>query len=140
MPRHSGAPQHRFERPGWPRTRSGLAVANYLWAPATSVMGDLSWTMSVKRDFSPAQSRNAIYAHHPAVIASGHDNEIGNRFMSYAGPDRRRFIARPSAAPASIATGPMLRSRRSSGSRGAHDSGMYTGVSQRSPLKPGFRS
>jgi beta-galactosidase len=33
------------------------------------------------------------YAHHPAVIALGYDNEIGNGFMSYSEPDRQRFIA-----------------------------------------------
>ena len=33
------------------------------------------------------------YAKHPAVYAIGFDNEIGNRFMSYSGADRDRFIA-----------------------------------------------
>ncbi len=33
------------------------------------------------------------YAHHPAVIAVGYDNEIGNGFMSYSEADRLRFIA-----------------------------------------------
>ena len=33
------------------------------------------------------------YAHHPAVIAVGYDNEIGNGFMSYSEADRQRFIA-----------------------------------------------
>src|ERR1039458_3855632 len=33
------------------------------------------------------------YAQHPAVIAIGYDNEIGNGFMSYSEPDRQRFIA-----------------------------------------------
>jgi beta-galactosidase len=28
------------------------------------------------------------YAHHPAVIAVGYDNEIGNGFMSYSEADR----------------------------------------------------
>ena len=32
------------------------------------------------------------YAHHPAVIAIGYDNEIGNGFMSYSEADRQRFI------------------------------------------------
>ena len=32
------------------------------------------------------------YAHHPAVIAVGYDNEIGNGFMSYSEADRQRFI------------------------------------------------
>jgi beta-galactosidase len=33
------------------------------------------------------------YASHPAVIAVGYNNEIGNGFMSYSGADRRRFVA-----------------------------------------------
>jgi len=33
------------------------------------------------------------YAHHPALIAIGYDNEIGNGFMSYSEADRQRFIA-----------------------------------------------
>jgi beta-galactosidase len=32
------------------------------------------------------------YAHHPAVIAVGYDNEIGNGYMSYSEADRQRFI------------------------------------------------
>jgi beta-galactosidase len=33
------------------------------------------------------------YAHHPAVIAVGYDNEIGNGRMSYSAADRQRFVA-----------------------------------------------
>jgi beta-galactosidase len=33
------------------------------------------------------------YVHHPALIAFGYDNEIGNGFMSYSAADRLRFIA-----------------------------------------------
>lgn len=33
------------------------------------------------------------YAKHPAVLAVGYDNEIGNGFMSYSEADRKRFIA-----------------------------------------------
>ena len=32
------------------------------------------------------------YANHPAIIAVGYDNEIGNGFMSYSEADRQRFI------------------------------------------------
>jgi beta-galactosidase len=32
------------------------------------------------------------YAHHPALIAFGYDNEIGNGYMSYSPADRLRFI------------------------------------------------
>ncbi len=33
------------------------------------------------------------YAKHPAIVAIGYDNEIGNGFMSYSEADRQRFIA-----------------------------------------------
>lgn len=33
------------------------------------------------------------YAHHPAVIAVGYDNEVGNGQMSYSEADRQRFVA-----------------------------------------------
>ena len=32
------------------------------------------------------------YAHHPALLAVGYDNEIGNSYMSYSSADRLRFI------------------------------------------------
>lgn len=32
------------------------------------------------------------YAHHPALIAVGYDNEIGNGYLSYSPADRLRFI------------------------------------------------
>ncbi len=32
------------------------------------------------------------YAKHPAILAIGYDNEIGNGFMSYSEADRQRFI------------------------------------------------
>jgi len=33
------------------------------------------------------------FAHHPALLAFGYDNEIGNGFMSYSAADRKRFVA-----------------------------------------------
>lgn len=33
------------------------------------------------------------YGNHPAVIAIGYDNEMGNGYRSYSEPDRQRFIA-----------------------------------------------
>jgi beta-galactosidase len=33
------------------------------------------------------------YAHHPAVVAIGYDNEIGNGRMSYSEADRKRFVS-----------------------------------------------
>lgn len=32
------------------------------------------------------------YAHHPAVVAVGYDNEVGNGSMSYSQADRQRFV------------------------------------------------
>ena len=40
-----------------------------------------------------AQTMMKRYAHHPAVVAIGYNNEIGNGFMSYSEADRQRFIA-----------------------------------------------
>jgi len=40
-----------------------------------------------------AEAMTKRYAHHPAVIAIGYDNEIGNGFLSYSEADRQRFIA-----------------------------------------------
>ncbi|WP_242182447.1 beta-galactosidase [Sphingomonas sp. CARO-RG-8B-R24-01] len=40
-----------------------------------------------------AQKMMERYAHNPAVIALGYDNEIGNGHMSYSPADRTRFVA-----------------------------------------------
>ncbi|MFN3668210.1 MAG: beta-galactosidase [Brevundimonas sp.] len=40
-----------------------------------------------------ADTMTRRYADHPAVIALGYNNEIGNGFMSYSEADRSRFIA-----------------------------------------------
>ena len=40
-----------------------------------------------------AETMMKRYAHHPALIAVGYNNEIGNGFMSYSEADRLRFIA-----------------------------------------------
>jgi len=40
-----------------------------------------------------AEAMTKRYAHHPALIALGYNNEIGNGFMSYSEADRQRFIA-----------------------------------------------
>jgi beta-galactosidase len=57
------------------------------------------------------------YAHHPAVIAVGYNNEIGNGFMSYSEADRQRFIAwlKRSTEPSRNSTRP---GRRSDGHAG----------------------
>lgn len=61
--------------------------------PAERYMDDISdpdYARCVKQLAVAMMSR---YAHHPAVIAIGYDNEIGNGFMSYSAADRLRFIA-----------------------------------------------
>lgn len=40
-----------------------------------------------------AQKMMERYAHNPAVIAVGYDNEIGNGHMSYSAADRDRFVS-----------------------------------------------
>jgi beta-galactosidase len=53
-------------------------------------IGDPIYREHVKR---MAEQVIRHYAHHPALIAFGYDNEIGNGFMSYSPADRLRFIA-----------------------------------------------
>lgn len=40
-----------------------------------------------------AEAMTKRYGHHPAVIAFGYNNEIGNGFMSYSEADKTRFVA-----------------------------------------------
>lgn len=61
--------------------------------PAERYMDDISDPDYVREVNSMADALMKRYAHHPAVIAVGYDNEIGNGFMSYSEADRRRFIA-----------------------------------------------
>jgi beta-galactosidase len=61
--------------------------------PAERYMDDISDPDYVREVGILAEALVKRYAHHPAVIAVGYDNEIGNGFMSYSGADRRRFIA-----------------------------------------------
>jgi beta-galactosidase len=53
-------------------------------------IGDPNYQRLVSR-FADTLTRR--YAHHPALLAIGFDNEIGNGFMSYSEADRKRFIA-----------------------------------------------
>jgi beta-galactosidase len=60
--------------------------------PARRYMDDLSdstYREHVKR-FADALTRH--YAGHPALLAVGYDNEIGDGYMSYSESDRLRFI------------------------------------------------
>ncbi|HVH86966.1 MAG TPA: beta-galactosidase, partial [Terriglobales bacterium] len=61
--------------------------------PAERYMDDISDPDYAREAEILADTLTKRYAHHPAVIAVGYDNEIGNGFMSYSEADRQRFIA-----------------------------------------------
>jgi beta-galactosidase len=61
--------------------------------PAERYMDDISDPDYAREVGILADAMTKRYAHHPAVIAIGYDNEIGNGFMSYSEADRQRFIA-----------------------------------------------
>ncbi len=78
------------------RTYSGVDIVNQSGArvpPAERYMDDISDPNYVREVGIMADALTKRYAHHPAVIAVGYDNEIGNGFMSYSEADRQRFIA-----------------------------------------------
>ncbi len=60
--------------------------------PAERYMDDISDHDYAREAETLADAMTKHYAQHPAVIAIGYDNEIGNGFMSYSEADRRRFI------------------------------------------------
>lgn len=61
--------------------------------PAERYMDDISDPDYVREAAIMADALTKHYAHHPAIIAIGYDNEIGNGFMSYSEANRKRFIA-----------------------------------------------
>src|ERR1039458_9479403 len=61
--------------------------------PAERYMDDIGDPDYVREVAIMADTLTKRYAHHPAIIAVGYDNEIGNGFMSYSEADRQRFIA-----------------------------------------------
>jgi beta-galactosidase len=61
--------------------------------PAERYMDNIGDPDYVREAGLLAEAITKRYAHHPAVIAIGYDNEIGNGFMSYSEADRQRFIA-----------------------------------------------
>ncbi|MGA2050475.1 MAG: beta-galactosidase [Terracidiphilus sp.] len=60
--------------------------------PAERYMDDIGDPDYVREARILADALTKRYAKHPAVIAIGYDNEIGNGFMSYSEADRQRFI------------------------------------------------
>lgn len=61
--------------------------------PAERYMDDIGDPDYGREVATMADALTKHYAHHPALIALGYDNEIGNGFMSYSEADRQRFIA-----------------------------------------------
>jgi beta-galactosidase len=60
--------------------------------PAERYMDDISDPGYIHELGLIADALTKRYAQHPAVIAIGYNNEIGNGFMSYSEADRQRFI------------------------------------------------
>jgi beta-galactosidase len=78
------------------RAHPGVDIVNENGArlpPAERYMDNISDPDYVREAGLLAEAITQRYAHQPAVIAIGYDNEIGNGFMSYSEPDRQRFIA-----------------------------------------------
>ena len=61
--------------------------------PAERYMDNISDPDYVREVGVMAEALMKHYAHHPAILAIGYDNEIGNGFLSYSEADRQRFIA-----------------------------------------------
>ncbi|MEC4594571.1 beta-galactosidase [Nitrospirillum amazonense] len=77
------------------RAYPGVDIVNQAGArlpPAERYMDNISDPDYVREAGILAEAMTKRYAHHPAVIAVGYDNEIGNGFMSYSEADRQRFI------------------------------------------------
>ena len=60
--------------------------------PAERYMDDISSPDYKRLVMRFADTLTRRYANHPALLAIGFDNEIGNGFMSYSEADRKRFI------------------------------------------------
>ena len=78
------------------RAYPGVDIVNENGArlpPAERYMDDISDPDYVRKVGAMAEALTKRYAHHPALLAVGYDNEIGNGFMSYSQADRQRFIS-----------------------------------------------
>lgn len=60
--------------------------------PARRYMEDISDPVYREHAKRFADALTSHYAHHPALLAVGYDNEIGDGYMSYSAADRLRFI------------------------------------------------
>jgi beta-galactosidase len=78
------------------RAYPGVDIVNENGArlpPAERYMDDISDPDYVREVGAMAEALTKRYAHHPALLAVGYDNEIGNGFMSYSQADRQRFVS-----------------------------------------------
>lgn len=62
-------------------------------APAERYMDNIGDPDYRRLAMRMADTLTKRYARHPALLAVGYDNEIGNGFMSYSEADRKRFVA-----------------------------------------------
>ncbi len=62
-------------------------------APAERYMDNIGDPDYRRLAIRMADTLTKRYARHPALLAVGYDNEIGNGFMSYSEADRKRFVA-----------------------------------------------
>jgi beta-galactosidase len=60
--------------------------------PAERYMDNISDPDYVREVNALADAMTKHYAHNPAILAIGYDNELGNGNMSYSTDDRKRFI------------------------------------------------
>jgi beta-galactosidase len=63
-----------------------------VWQPARRYMEDISDPAYREHVRRYAEALTSHYAGHPAVIAVGYDNEIGDGYLSYSAADRARFV------------------------------------------------
>jgi beta-galactosidase len=78
------------------RKYTGVNLVNAQGAtvqPAERYMLDISDPDYRRHAMRLAERLTQRYGKHPAVLAIGFDNEIGNTFMSYSKADRTRFVA-----------------------------------------------
>jgi beta-galactosidase len=78
------------------RKYTGVNLVNAQGAtvqPAERYMLDISDPDYRRHAVRLAERLTQRYGKHPAVLAIGFDNEIGNTFMSYSKADRTRFVA-----------------------------------------------
>ncbi|HEX6705547.1 MAG TPA: beta-galactosidase [Albitalea sp.] len=61
-------------------------------APAERYMDDISDPDYRRLAKRMAETLTKRYAKHPALLAVGYDNEIGNGYISYSEADRKRFV------------------------------------------------